>query len=51
MKVKIYGDIMFCELNFKIMFFTLVSLVLSMGIVVVTIRPMSTGITVNLYIS
>ena len=42
---------MFCELNFEIMFLTLVSSALSMRIIVDTIRPFSTGIIVYLYIS
>ena len=34
MKVKIHVDIMFCELNFEIMLFILVSSVLSMQIII-----------------
>ena len=37
---------MFYELNFEIMFFTLVSSTLSTGIIVDTIRPLSMGIIV-----
>ena len=51
MKLENCGDVMFCELNFEIMFFTLVSSALSMGIIVDTIQPLLTGIIVDLYIS
>ena len=51
MKVENCGDIMFCELNFKIMFLTLVRSALSMGIIVYSIWPLSTGIIVDLNIS
>ena len=37
MKVENFIDITFCELNFEIMFFTLVSSTMSMGIIVHTI--------------
>ena len=51
MKVVTSGDIMFCELNFEIMFLTLVSLVMSMGIIVDSIRSLSMEIIVDIYIS
>ena len=50
MKMENCGHVMFCELNFEIMFFTLVSSTLSTGIIVYTIRPLSIGIIVDLYI-
>ena len=51
MKVENCGDIMFYELNFEIMFFILVSLAMSIGIIVDTIRPLSMRIIVDFYIS
>ena len=51
MKVENCGDIMFCELNFEIIFLTLVSLVMSTGIIFDTIRLLSMRIIVDLYIS
>ena len=51
MKAENYGDIMFYEFNFEIMFFTLVSSTMSAGIIVNVIRPLSTGIIVYFYIS
>ena len=39
MKVGNRGDIMFYELNLEIMFFTLISLVLSTRIIVDTVWP------------
>ena len=51
MKVENCGDVMFCELNFEIMFFTLVSSALSTGIIVDTIQSLSTRIIVDIYIS
>ena len=47
MKVENCRDIMFCELNFKIMFFSLVSSVLSNGIIIDTSRFLSTKIIVD----
>ena len=41
---------MFCNLNFVMIYLTLVSLALSTGIIVNTMRPLSTGIIVDLYI-
>ena len=37
------GDMMFCNLKFCMKYFTLVSLALSTGIIVDTIRPLSMG--------
>ena len=51
MKVEICGDIMFSKLNFEIMFFTLVSSIMSTRKIVDTIQPLTTGIIVDLYIS
>ena len=44
------GDMMFCNLNFLIKYLTLVNSVLSTGIIVDIIRPLSTRIIVDLYI-
>ena len=44
------GDVMFCNLNFLMKYLTLVSSALSTGILVNTIRPLLTGIIVDLYI-
>ena len=51
MKVEICGDIMFCKLHFEIIFFTLVSSIMSTRKIVDTIQPLSTGIIVVFYIS
>ena len=51
MKVDNCGDIMFYELNFEIMFLTLVNLVMSTRIIVDIIQPLSTKIIVDIYIS
>ena len=45
-----YGDMMFCNLNFSMKYFTLVSSALSTKIIVDTIRLLSTGIIVDIYI-
>ena len=37
------GDMMFCNLKFGMKYLTLVSSALSIGIIVDTIRPLSTG--------
>ena len=44
------GDMMFCNLNFLMKYLTLVNSALSMGMIVDTIRPLSTGIIVDIYI-
>ena len=46
-----YGDMMCCDLNFFLMkYLTLVSSVMSTGIIVDTIRLLSMGIIVDIYI-
>ena len=45
-----YEDMMFYEFNFLMKYLTLVSSTLSIGIIVDNIRPLSTGIIVDLYI-
>ena len=45
-----YGDMMSSDLNFLMKYLTLVSSALSTGIIIYTIRPLSTGIIVDLYI-
>ena len=50
MKVGNCRNIMFSELNFEIMFLTLVSSSMLTGIIVDTIRSLSTGIIVDIYI-
>ena len=41
---------MFCGLNICMKYLTLVSSIMSTGIIIDTIRPLSTGIVVDLYI-
>ena len=41
---------MFCHFNFVMKYLNLVSLVMSIGIIIDTIWPLSTGIIVDLYI-
>ena len=43
-------EMMFCNLNFCMKYLTLVSSARSTGIIVDTIRPLSMGIIVDLYI-
>ena len=44
------GDIMFCGLNICMKYLTLVSSIMSTRIIVNNIRPLSTGIIVDIYI-